>query len=428
MQPHILFLNRTAHTLGGAATWLDYIEPGLRQCGWRVNIGLLEGKKFHRPDAYLDKHPHQDWLRISCLTNTTAGRREALQEAIHSVAPDLVITLNVTDAVALVGQCRALGQPMPKIAVSAQMIDEALCTDIAAFSDVLDAVICTNQLTRQLAIELGGMPPNRVCYGPYGVELRDIAPPPPPADRLPIFYVGRIDWPDKRVHDIPRILEALDARDVPFDLTVIGAGPDEAEFRLRLQPWLQKGSAQLIGRLAPGDVWPRIHACGGVLLLTSWTDTGPFVVYEAMSWNVPVVSSRYYGVGLEGALCHDETAMLFPIGDAAAAADGLMQLWTEPKRHQRLIYNALQMVRQRYALDHSITEWDRIFHSILEMPERIASPGDAPRALPTAAETGSHSIDRESHQETDEWPLTLARVAPDNSTFWEYVAELDAGS
>jgi glycosyltransferase involved in cell wall biosynthesis len=428
MQPHLLFLNRTAHTLGGAATWLDYMEPGLRQCGWRVTIGLLEGKKFHRPETYLEKHLHQDWIRIACLTHTSAGRREALQEAIQSVAPDLVITLNVTDAVALVGQCRARGQPMPKIAISAQMIDEALCTDIAAFSDVLDAVICTNQLTRQLAIELGGMPPNRVCYGPYGVELRDIAPPPLPTDRLPIFYVGRIDWPDKRVHDIPRILEALDARNVPFDLTVIGAGPDEPEFRRRLQPWLQNGSAQLIGRLAPENIWPRIHACGGVLLLTSWTDTGPFVVYEAMSWNVAVVSSRYYGAGLEGALRHEDTAMLFPIGDAAAAADGLMQLWTEPARHRRLIQNAAQMVRQRYALDHSIAEWDRIFRSILEMPERIASSDDLCRALQAEAEVKSPAIDAESHQENEEWPLTLARVAPDNPAFWKYVAELDAES
>jgi glycosyltransferase involved in cell wall biosynthesis len=329
--------------------------------------------------------------------------------------------------VALVGQCRALGQPMPKIAISAQMIDEALCTDIAAFSGVLDAVICTNQLTRKLAIELGDMPPDRVCYGPYGVALRDIALPPLPTDRLPIFYVGRIDWPDKRVHDIPSILEALDARDVPFDLTVIGTGPDEVEFRRRLQPWLQNGSAQLIGRLAPGDIWPRIHACGGVLLLTSWTDTGPFVVYEAMSWNVAVVSSRYYGAGLEGALRHDETAMLFPIGDAAAAADSFMQLWTEPTRHRRLIHHAAQMVRQRYALEPSIAEWDRIFRSILEMPERIASPGDARRALPAKAEVGSHAIDGESHQENDEWPLTLARVAPDNPAFWAYVADLDAG-
>ena len=427
MQPHILFLNRTAYTLGGAATWLDYIEPSLRQRGWQVTIGLLEGKTFHRPEAYLDKHPHQDWIRIPCLTNTTSGRREALQEAIQSAAPDLVITLNVTDAVALVGQCRGLGQPMPKIAISAQMIDDGLCTDIAAFSDVLDAVICTNQLTRQLAIKLGGMPPDRVCYGPYGVALPDIVPPPPPGDRLSIFFVGRIDWPDKRVYDIPRILDALDARNVPFDLTVIGAGSDEVEFRRRLQPWLHNGSARLIGRLAPDDIWPRIHACGGVLLLTSWTDTGPFVVYEAMSWNVPVVSSRYYGAGLEDALRHDETAMLFPIGDADAAADSLMQLWDDPTRHQRLIHNAAQMVRQRYMLDHSIAEWDRIFRSILEMPERIVSSGDPHRAVQAEVEVGSHAIEEESHQENDEWPLTLARAAPDHSTFWDYVAELDAG-
>jgi glycosyltransferase involved in cell wall biosynthesis len=423
MPPHILFLNRTAHTLGGAATWLDYIEPGLRECGWQVTIGLLEGKQFHRPERYLEKHPHKDWLRIPCTTSTAEGRRAALQQGIRSINPDLVISLNVADALAVVADWRSSGQATPRIAVSAQMIDEGLLQDIAAFSDVLDAVICTNALTRQLAIKLGGMPSKRVCYGPYGVATRAISLPPDRADtaeRLQLFYVGRIDWPDKRVHDLVPILDELEARSVPFTLTVIGSGPDEAEFRRRMQTRIQDGSVQLIGRLAPEEIWPRIHSAGGILLLTSWTDTGPFVVFEAMAWQVPVVSSKYYGSGLEQALRHRETAMLFPIGDAAAAADGLRQLWTEPALQHRLIKNGSQMVRERYSLEKSIAEWDRVFRSLLEMPMRT---GSAEQVRPSVLEHAGLSA---QPSENDEWPLSMTQGAPDNPEFWAYVAELDA--
>ena len=424
MPPHILFLNRTAHTLGGAATWLDYIEPGLRDCGWCVTVGLLEGKQFHRPERYLEKHPHQDWLRIRYTTGTSEGRREALRAGIRSVKPDLVITLNAADALAVVAEWRSSGEVSPRIAVSAQMVDEGLLQDIAAFSDVLDAVICTNALTSQLVIERGGMPPERVCYGPYGVAIPQLGLPTHTIDtagRLQLFYVGRIDWPDKRVYDLVSILDELEARAVPFTLTVIGSGPDEAEFRRRMQVRVQDGSVQCIGRLAPEEIWPRIHAAGGVLLLTSWTDTGPFVVFEAMAWHVPVVSSRYYGSGLERALRHAETAMLFPIGDAPAAADCLEQIWTDQSLHRRLIQNAGQLVRDRYSLEKSIVEWDRVFRSVLEMPMRTGSPEQGRPSVPDQVTVSAQP------SENDEWPLTIARVGPDNPEFWAYVAELDAG-
>ena len=424
MPPHLLFLNRTAHTLGGAATWLDYIEPGLRACGWRVTIGLLEGKQFHSPERYLEKHPHKDWVRIRCTTGSSVDRCEALRQVIRSVKPDLIVTLNVADALAVVADWRYLGQITPRIAVSAQMIDEALFSDIAAFSDVLDAVICTNALTRQLAIKLGRMPSERVYYGPYGVCI------PAPglatdtidtAKRLHLFYVGRIDWPDKRVHDLVPILDELDAHAVPFMLTVIGSGPDETEFCHRMYERIQAGSVQLIGRLAPEEIWPRIRAVSGVLLLTSWTDTGPFVVFEAMAWQVPVVSSQYYGAGLERALRHRETAMVFPIGDAWAAADCIRQMWTDPRLHRKLVDNALKMVCDRYSLERSIAQWHLVFHSILKMPMRTDS---VEQRHPSRPEHVGVSV---RPTENDEWPLTMARFKPDNPEFWAYVAELDVG-
>ncbi len=432
--PHLLFLMRTAYTLGGAATWLDYLEPALRTRGWRVTVGLVEGPTFHRPERYLAQHPHQDWVRIPCLTPTEEGRRQALRQVMAALTPDVVVSMNVADAVAVIAAERAMGHKTPRIVISAQMIDEGLLHDIAAFAPVLDAVVCTNALTRQLAIQLSGMPPERVWYGPYGVPMPADVPPATPSARLSICYVGRLDEPDKRVYDIPRILAMLDTYAVPFQCTIIGTGPDEAALRQRMAPWIANGTARFLGRLAPADIWPQVDPGHGVLLLTSWTDTGPFVVFEAMAWQLAVVSSRYYGSGLERALRHEDTAMLYPIGDATAAAHCLRQLWTNGALHQRLITQGARLVRERYALAHSIAAWDGILRGILEAPPRQVVQARVPLSTDLACcasqstdpNVGVHS--GEGSGENDEWPLTLARVAPDNPQFWAYVAELDTPS
>lgn len=221
------------------------------------------------------------------------------------------------------------------------------------------------------------------------------------------------------MHDLIAILDELETQSIPFQLTVIGSGPDEPAFRQRLRVRIEDGAVKLLGRLPPEEIWPRVHSAAGVLLVTSWTDTGPFAVLEAMSWNVAVVSSKYYGSGREGALRHGETAMLFPIGDAPAAADCLKRIWADPSLRHGLIENAAEMVRQRYSRERSIAAWDRVFRDILETPMRSGRPKPSWPSMPEPPRSA------EPASEDDEWPLTMAGRSPEKSKFWAYVAELD---
>ena len=79
---HILFIAPSAYPLGGVATWLDYIVPGLRERDWNVTLGLVEGR-FHDVDAYLDVHPDDQVLRIPYGTGTQEGRVRRLVRAIR---------------------------------------------------------------------------------------------------------------------------------------------------------------------------------------------------------------------------------------------------------------------------------------------------------------------------------------------------------
>src|SRR5215475_4721925 len=69
----ILIVAPSAYPLGGVATWIDYIVPGLRRRGWQVTLGLTEGT-LHNVDAYLAVHPMQGVIRIPNWTATREGR------------------------------------------------------------------------------------------------------------------------------------------------------------------------------------------------------------------------------------------------------------------------------------------------------------------------------------------------------------------
>jgi glycosyltransferase involved in cell wall biosynthesis len=88
--------------------------------------------------------------------------------------------------------------------------------------------------------------------------------------------------------------------------------------------------AAIAPRLA-AEVYGHHHA----LVITSSWETGPIVAWQAMASGMAVVSSRYVGAGLEGALEHDATALLFPCGDTDAAAGELARL-REPALLERL--------------------------------------------------------------------------------------------
>ena len=105
---HILIVAPSAYPLGGVATWIDYIVPGLRQRGWQVTLGLTEGT-LHNVNAYLAAHPMQGVVRIRNRTGTHEGRVRSLCAAITAVRPDIVASVNIPDVYSAVNRLKRSG-------------------------------------------------------------------------------------------------------------------------------------------------------------------------------------------------------------------------------------------------------------------------------------------------------------------------------
>lgn len=97
---------------------------------------------------------------------------------------------------------------------------------------------------------------------------------------------------------------------------------------------------------------------------SSW-ETGPIVIWEAMSWGVVVVSSRYIGSGLEGALKHEENCLMFNVGDCEKASQQIMRLYQDKHLWRKIREYAWVTINQRYSHKASVQQWHNVFEQIL---------------------------------------------------------------
>jgi glycosyltransferase involved in cell wall biosynthesis len=433
----LLFVAPSAYPLGGVQTWLDYLLPGLTGRGWRPVLGLVAGR-FHDVACYLKVHPWPDAMAIPNPTGSAEGRIRALVAAVRRVQPELVLSVNIPDAYAAVERMRGRGEAAPRVVMTNHSIELPYVSDTKAWRHVIDGMVGTNRLTCRLATEWACLDPSRVHYAPYGVECPSL-----PVRRAPksgplrIAYSGRLDEGQKRVQDIPLILDRLGALGVQWELRVAGGGASEGMLRERLRPRIDAGSVQFLGVLNPSALTERLYDWANVLLLTSYWETGPIVIWEAMARGLPVVSSRYVGSGLEGSLSDGGNCLLFPVGDVQAAAVQLRRA-TDPKFRAALAEAGHRLVRERYTREHSVEAWDQCLRAIMAQPSRLTATtanasvaaGRLDRWLgPGPGETVRRLLKRRFHHNDPggEWPHARSAPTLDERGFFRRAEQIDAG-
>jgi glycosyltransferase involved in cell wall biosynthesis len=376
---NLLFLAPSAYLLGGVQVWLAELVPGLRKRGWQVQVALASGE-WHDVASYSRAFPELPVVAVDNPTGTEEGRLRSLGRLLEEQQPDLVVGVNIAALYPAVARLRSRGAFRGRTVMTLHGLQSDLLANLAAQRKVIDAVIATNRLACALCCEEAGMPENRVLYAPYGVDVdpRPMVPPPggPPGGPLRIAWIGRLIEAQKRVLDLPAILGQLDRRNLDYRLSIAGGGPDAAAMETVLAPWIRRGTVRLLSRLDAEALRSQVYANHHALLITSNWETGPIVAWEAMAAGLAVVSSRYVGHRLEGALEDGINALLFDVGDASGAADQLERL-NDPGLRARMVEAAHRLVRERYTRGASLLAWDRALQDALALPP-LPSPDPAP--------------------------------------------------
>ncbi len=381
----LLVIAPSAYTLGGVQNWLDYLLPGLEARGAEVTLGLVSGRA-HQPGPYLNLHPWSHVVEIRNHSGSNTGRIEAISRAVEDVEPDLVLSANVGDALEAVHWLRWHRRTAARLVMSVHGIEGDYFREMHHYAEVLDGVVATNRLSAALAIQQGAVSEGQVFYAPYGVEQPGVPKDQRTADT--VLWMGRLEQEQKRVLELPDIVRRLAESGQLWRLQVAGEGPEAVALRATM-PETDLVSVEFLGTVAHGTLVGEILPGAGALLVNSTWETGPITIWEAMAAGVPVVSSRYTGSGLEGALLDGENALLFDVGDTDAAARCLKRLREDRGLVERLTNAGRELVAARYSREISVDAWAGALDSILQSeprgvpsrPEPLPSQGRLDRLL-----------------------------------------------
>ena len=427
----------SAYPLGGVATWIDYIVPGLRQQGWRVTLGLTEGT-LHNVDAYLTAHPMQGVIRIRNRTGTREGRVRSLCAAITAVQPDIVASVNIADVYSAVNRLKR-NRSRVRAVMTLHGIEADYYEQIKCDAASLDGVIATNRLACKLASSIGGLESGRIYYAPYGVRLPAsfVTEPNRRLTPIRIGFVGRLEKPQKRVDELVAIVREMDRQNISYQLLIAGVGPEESWLRGELKLNVERGTVQFLGALSSKEVedfYGTIHT----LLITSKWETGPIVAWEAMARGILVVTSAYIGSGLEGNLRHGENCLIYPLGNAAAAVECIVKA-QDVELRSRLTSAGIAFVREKMTHELSIKYWSQCFTDIKSQPiqapslenTRCEPAGRLDRLLGTRlGETVRHVLHRKPIAPVEpgqEWPHVSVTSQIPEETFWDLARAADVG-
>jgi glycosyltransferase involved in cell wall biosynthesis len=158
-------------------------------------------------------------------------------------------------------------------------------------------------------------------------------------------------------------------RDLPETMLLfIGKGDMEAGLRQRLAQIGKTDRTQFTGWR---DDMPEILQAIDILVMPSRNEGMGRVAVEAMAAGKPVIASRVGG--LKDLVEHENTGLLFPVGDIRALAQSIIRLLDDPEKAEEFGQAGLRCCR-KYSSARMIEKLDALYREQLQAHGLIDSP------------------------------------------------------
>ncbi len=166
-----------------------------------------------------------------------------------------------------------------------------------------------------------------------------------------VGFIGRLD-PIKRISDL---LVAAVALQNDIELHIYGDGPERRSIETAVAR-LKLGNVILHGSIArPHEALQNLD----VLVLPSEAEGFGLVLIEAMAARVPVIGTNVPGIW--DIVADERTGMLVPVASPGKLAEAITRIIADHSLRERLIEQAYESVRQRFAWEPVLAEYERIF-------------------------------------------------------------------
>ena len=238
-------------------------------------------------------------------------------------------------------------------------------------------VALTPRLRNDLVKDYGADPdkvvliPNGIAASPFEAAAQSERG---TGTRLELGFLGRLEHNQKGVMHLPGIVEALEARGVPFRLRIAGKGVDRARLEDAMASSVAKGQVEFLGALTPHQI-PAFLGETDIYLFTSHFEGCPNALLEAMMAGCVPVSALIDGI-TDFLIDDGRTGFVRPHGDSSGFAEVVAGFNSDRDKLAAMSRRVAAEARARYTDEVAADAYAKLIRDVMAEP----APQTEPRA------------------------------------------------
>jgi len=345
----------------GTFTFYRNIRPELAALGvemFCVAVGKAQAQLWD--DDYADEH----CVLLAAHTHRVKVQAQVFVQWAEREEIDLVMGIN-SEAI-----LSAIPHLPPKIrAVSrcANGFDHGYRITLSGRDRLMAIVALTPKLRADL-IEQYGAEASRIHLIPNGIDpvpFTEAAKRTRGATKtLRLGFLGRLENNQKGVFHLPKIVQALNALNLPFALEIAGKGRHRDIIESEMAAEIQNGQVRFLGPLSPQEVSEFLGSLD-LLLFPSHFEGCPNTLLEAMMAGVVPLAWRIAGT-TDFIIDQDQNGFVFTTGDYAALAQTVSDLEKDRSHLAQLSLAAACKAREEFTPAIAAAAYHRVFRSVME--------------------------------------------------------------
>jgi len=229
----------------------------------------------------------------------------------------------------------------------------------------VDKIIVPSEFLRDILLNYYHVQPDKVKVVYNSIDLDDYSD--LSKEVLPgknghlLITVGRLAR-HKAVDGIIRAVKELAGEYPNIKLWVVGEGPEKGNLEALATELNIRDRVDFLGQRAHSEVLSLLKQ-SDLFVLNSVYEGLPHVVIEAMACRVPVIATNIKGTG--EVVIDGKTGLLVTPGDIGELKDKLAQLIQSDDLRNRLVANALALVKQKFTWEKNLPLLERELEELL---------------------------------------------------------------